>query len=478
MRRTVRCTSPRFAVAGRLLLAILLPLSACAQVEGGAEDGVAGAGGGERQGPWVEPAGPEAFFFEPPPVDDDSDDDDSSTDEPEDCPVFAEWAAVGGDGTFALPHGSIGEAIAGLPPDCLSIRLFPGTFEETVSYGSLELDIASLNGPAVTTIAAPAGGTVVTITGGQGAAASLDGVTLSGGTGTPGWGPLDSTVSFGGGLLVVDSHPTITGNVIAGNTVDGFGGGGALYGFDGLFSGNLVEGNTILLSGTGGGGGLRIMESSGAFTGNVFLENEAVGDSMDGGAIEIIGGAPKIAFNRFEENVASATGGGVRSADSAAQILANIFVGNEPDGVILTYGDQGPVVSNTFVGNTPSSITTRTCCGYTGPGPTSLVANNLVIDSGESAFAVREGVQALVLQHNDAWGAGLALYVGLADPTGADGNVSVDPLFVSSGDLRLQAGSPVVDAGQDASALGVGVDFDGVARPRGLAWDIGAYESH
>ena len=54
-----------------------------------------------------------------------------------------------------------------------------------------------------------------------------------------------------------------------------------------------------------------------------------------------------------------------------------------------------------------------------------------------------------------------------------------DPLFVTdstgrdTGDFHLQAGSPAVDAGVDA---GVTVDFDGVARPSGAGFDLGAFE--
>jgi hypothetical protein len=54
-----------------------------------------------------------------------------------------------------------------------------------------------------------------------------------------------------------------------------------------------------------------------------------------------------------------------------------------------------------------------------------------------------------------------------------------DPLFVNdqdgpgTGDLHLQEGSPAVDAGVDA---GVTVDFDGIARPSGAGFDLGAFE--
>ncbi len=102
----------------------------------------------------------------------------------------------GGDGSYLLPLPTIAEAIAALPPGCLQIRLFPGLFAETVNYGGLELDIRSLEGPEVTTIDPPAGGSVITIASGEGPGALLAGVSLRGGTGTPGYGGLDPAVGL------------------------------------------------------------------------------------------------------------------------------------------------------------------------------------------------------------------------------------------------------------------------------------------
>jgi hypothetical protein len=58
----------------------------------------------------------------------------------------------------------------------------------------------------------------------------------------------------------------------------------------------------------------------------------------------------------------------------------------------------------------------------------------------------------------------------------SDNLTSSEPAFVApgDGDFRLAAGSPGVDEG--ATLLEVTEDADGVLRPRGLAYDIGAYE--
>ena len=60
-----------------------------------------------------------------------------------------------------------------------------------------------------------------------------------------------------------------------------------------------------------------------------------------------------------------------------------------------------------------------------------------------------------------------------------EGTLTVDPKLIDyqpdgSGDYSLQADSPCIDAGTGEGAPSY--DFDGLARPQGLAWDIGPYE--
>ena len=213
-------------------------------------------------------------------------DEDGIADCVDDCPVYADANVVpGGGGTYYDPCASIADAIDLLPPGCLSIRLFPANFGENVDFGGLDLDIASLQGPEVTIIEPPAGGTVVTIATNETAAASLEGVTLRGGTGTSGHPGTEEGLLYGGGLFIYDASPTIRGYVIEDNEVDeGYGGGGYMHGYDGLFANNRVRDNTALKddSDPGGGGGLAMDECTATVFGNVFEGNSSLGESADG----------------------------------------------------------------------------------------------------------------------------------------------------------------------------------------------------
>jgi hypothetical protein len=59
------------------------------------------------------------------------------------------------------------------------------------------------------------------------------------------------------------------------------------------------------------------------------------------------------------------------------------------------------------------------------------------------------------------------------------GSISSDPLFKNylangAGNYQLYSSSPAIDRGTSTKAPAI--DFAGVARPRGAAVDVGAYE--
>jgi len=408
-------------------------------------------------------------------------DGDGTADCVDDCPVYADPAASsGGDGSFSSPYASINEAINNRGSACDEILLMPGTYDETVDYAGQDLYIHSESGAEVTIIEPSAGGTVVTFESYETSDAILEGVTLRGGTGVLGDGVyLDASYTHGGGIFVYNADPTIIDCIVEDNTVTGYGGGGLFYEYHGLFSGNQVRDNASTDISDGGGGGLNLRYSDAEVLQNQITGNDTYGSSGDGGGVMIADGAPLVGWNWIEDNYATSSGGGIRSASAQPTIVNNVVVGNIPDGVTLSYDDAGYVINNTIADNSRYGLYSFTCCSYTGTtGPTTEVINNLIIDSGTYGLVVSGYTSFTSFAYNDVYGSGSADYSGYTDPTGSDGNISADPLFVGDPDWSLQAGSPAVDAGTDASAYGVDDDYEGTARPAGSGWDMGAYESY
>ncbi len=107
------------------------------------------------------------------------------------------------------------------------------------------------------------------------------------------------------------------------------------------------------------------------------------------------------------------------------------------------------------------------------PGSPQLImrlTNNVVHVIKGEVYISPSSDTSLIQGSNNLWfGAG-------SPPSFLSGNISADPLFVdvASGDFRLRAGSPAIDAG---GKVDLTFDFLGRRRPQGNGYDIGAYET-
>jgi phage gp46-like protein len=99
------------------------------------------------------------------------------------------------------------------------------------------------------------------------------------------------------------------------------------------------------------------------------------------------------------------------------------------------------------------------------------VHGNIITGFNVGITAPVAGIPAC--QYGDCWGNVTANYAGHA--SAGVGSISVNPLFIGSGNYRLQTGSPCYDTG--GSIMSGQTDIDGHARPQGMACDMGAFET-
>jgi parallel beta-helix repeat protein len=268
----------------------------------------------------------------------------------------------------------------------------------------------------------------------------------------------DCTIIDGGqaGSVVtmtnIDSSTVLEGFTIR-NGRAGLGGGIFVSGGAPTISGNVIKENQAIIDGafTGTGGGIHITEPlaekralgiAPLITRNLILDNVA---EAFGGGIEIYGGSTTISNNLIENNTAAETGGGI-----------DVFFNGDPS-----------IVNNTIV---------RNCVGSCAQGGGAIAVANAFATIENNVIAWNEAQiggggtdlvgSGAVFTANDSYQNTPANYVP-TDPTGMDGNVSVDPRFDS--EVRSRKGytprsdSDLIDTAD--AFLAPPVDLRGVLRP-------------
>ncbi len=167
----------------------------------------------------------------------------------------------------------------------------------------------------------------------------------------------------------------------------------------------------------------------------------------------------------------------IRLNSGSAEITNNLMVGNSCIGIGLkSTVTEGTV---TVANNTVVGATRGIAIEAGGSGANKVFRNN-IISGGDTGFELA-GTPNPTWTNNLVHG-NATQFVGMADPTGTDGNLASDPAFVGAGPspYRLMAASPAVDAGTSTDAPPT--DFFGTGRPIDgdgdltATVDIGAYE--
>jgi hypothetical protein len=239
----------------------------------------------------------------------------------------------------------------------------------------------------------------------------------------------------GGGIFLTQitdpASLTMTGGEVSGNTAKSFAGGiyasgaGAIDLMDVVIADNGPTPAATFLS----GGALYTNGVTVTIDGCTVTDNTAQG----GGGVQLVA-SPAIALSGsvFTGNTSSIFGGTIYMTDAASADLVNLTVANNSS----ANGSAGINIQNSLatVSNTISAFNT----------------------GGGSGNGINAVGGVVTLTCNDVFGNDGTNYAGVADPTGTDGNVSLDPLFcdAGAGDYRVSADGPCAPAQSGCGLIG------------------------
>ena len=288
-------------------------------------------------------------------------------------------------------------------------------------------------------------------------AAVLDGFTVSGGSAV---GNIFQE-NYGGGVYNRCSSPTLTNCSFSGNRASLIGGG--MYN---LFSSPELTncsfpGNRASLN----GGGMYNDLSSPGLTNCSFSGNQA---NNFGGGIYNRSSSPELTNCSFSGNQANFSGGGMYNRDTSPELTNCSFSGNRASGSrggAVRNNNSNPTFTNCLIYNNQAGNSTTTSMAS--------VANNSTSNPTYSYSLVQNITDGT--SNNNLDGSLDPLFVDPPDPTNAP---------TTAGDLRLQTGSPAIDAGNNSAYTNtIAVDLagnpritDGDGNGSELI-DLGAYEA-
>ncbi|MEW6104276.1 MAG: right-handed parallel beta-helix repeat-containing protein, partial [bacterium] len=333
----------------------------------------------------------------------------------------------------------------------------------------------------------------------------------------------NTTTWYGGGIYCYNSSPTITNCTISNNTTNWKGGGISCYNSSSIITSCTISGNTVI-SGNGGGiassesslsitnctvignianigayggghaGGILCHSSSSSITNCIILEN--IAGSYYGGGIDCVEHDSSIITNCIiSRNQAYLGGGGIYCDLSSPSLINCVIIENQTQ-YNTTYGGGrgGGILCHSSSPSIINCTISENMANYNDGGGIGVYDNsfpsivNCIISGNTTPFnggGIACDNPSLTISYDNFWNNSPQNYYGITDQTGINGNICLNPQFVSTstGNYRLQSSSPCIDAGSnDAVPTWLTTDKDGnprIADGDGdniAIVDMGAYE--
>jgi hypothetical protein len=277
------------------------------------------------------------------------------------------------------------------------------------------------------------------------------------------------------------------------NNLATYAGAGALVAGGSVLERDRFEGNQCVSQTTGCAGGGLMSSGFVTATNTIFISNSTpFSGGVGGGGIYARGGNVVIIDGRFENNLSSAGGGlnvnqvfitrtrffnniaqyaGSGVYAQSASIVNSIFANNGDNGAVLTVVDVAGVAGPVEVLHT--TFTNSSLASSSAMELDALTAN--IRDTIVASFTVgikQFGGAVVSEDYNLFYGNTLNVTGTIS---GGAHDVFGDPNFANPalGNYHILSPSAAIDAGVNA---GVSTDLDGLPRPIGAGFDIGAYE--
>lgn len=402
------------------------------------------------------------------------------------------------------------------------IRIVQGAYVGNFVYASFEAKALTIKGgytsdcasrtidPANTVLDGNQAGNVLVISTDKATSAKINGLTFQNGVASNG---------NGGGLYFKTSggNLEIDGCVFTGNSADS---GGGLY----TQNGTATMTNNAFIENYAPfrGGGVYAQNGTVTFTGNIFIDNSADDAYYGGGGVYAEKGTFILINNSLTGNSALFMGGGMYAENGTFILINNSFTGNSAghDGGGVSVYDRSKsatltLINNVFSGNSSKSIGGVYARAIKGTLALTFVNNVFYANQGNSWGTVRVVLESpdsiariynnifwmnfgndatdlvigndgdgdflpspVELFNNDFDQSATGTHIQIPFPIDPSNLNKVDPLFANaaSGDLHLSAGSPCINAGNNAAPELPTTDKDGNPRIVEGKVDMGAYE--